>query len=52
MAVPFPYFDRVFDTTISLITDSPHATIPTFSPQDPHLIQTIMTWLQHTILEA
>jgi HEAT repeat protein/energy-coupling factor transporter ATP-binding protein EcfA2 len=41
-----------FDTTICVITDSPHPTIPTFSPQDPHLIQTIMTWLQRTILET
>jgi len=41
-----------FDATICVITDSPHATIPTFSPQDPHLIQTIMTWLQRTILET
>ena len=41
-----------FDATICVITDSPHATIPTFSPQDPHLIQTIITWLQRTILET
>ncbi|WP_052349641.1 HEAT repeat domain-containing protein [Planktothrix prolifica] len=41
-----------FDATICVITDSPHPTIPTFSPQDPHLIQTIMTWLQRTILET
>ncbi|MGA9383097.1 MAG: hypothetical protein WBV73_30410, partial [Phormidium sp.] len=40
-----------FDATICSIADSPHPTIPTFSPQDPHLIQTIMTWLQRTILE-
>ena len=41
-----------FDATICVITDSPHPTIPTFSPQDPHLIQTIINWLQRTILEA
>jgi len=41
-----------FDATICAISDSPHPTIPTFSPQDPHLIQTIMNWLQRTILEA
>ncbi|WP_422757571.1 hypothetical protein [Microcoleus anatoxicus] len=41
-----------FDATICVITDSPHPTIPTFSPQDPHLIQTIMTWLQRTVLET
>ncbi|MFB2875641.1 hypothetical protein [Floridanema aerugineum] len=45
------FLDR-FDATICLITDSPHPTIPTFSPQDPHLIQTIITWLQRTILET
>ncbi|SKB13717.1 hypothetical protein PL11201_530047 [Planktothrix sp. PCC 11201] len=41
-----------FDATICVIADSPHPTIPTFSPQDPHLIQTIITWLQRTILES
>ncbi|MGB7709413.1 MAG: HEAT repeat domain-containing protein [Microcoleus sp.] len=41
-----------FDATICVITDSPHPTILTFSPQDPHLIQTIMNWLQRTILES
>jgi hypothetical protein len=41
-----------FDATICVITDSPYPTIPTFSPQDPHLIQTIITWLQRTVLEA
>ncbi|CAD5942076.1 hypothetical protein NO976_02048 [Planktothrix agardhii] len=41
-----------FEATICVITHSPHPTIPTFSPQDPHLIQTIMTWLQRTILET
>jgi energy-coupling factor transporter ATP-binding protein EcfA2 len=41
-----------FDATICAIADSPHPTIPTFSPQDPHLIQSIMNWLQRTILEA
>jgi len=48
------YLDAItrFDPTIGPITDSPHPTIPTFSPQDSHLIQNIMTWLQRTILEA
>ncbi|MCL1470050.1 hypothetical protein LAY57_05095 [Argonema antarcticum A004/B2] len=48
------YLDALtrFDATICVIADSPHATIPTFSPQDSHLIQNIMTWLQRTILEA
>ncbi|MEG3836138.1 hypothetical protein QUB53_13845 [Microcoleus sp. AT8-B4] len=41
-----------FDATICAIADSPHPTIPTFSAQDPHLIQSIMTWLQRTILET
>jgi len=41
-----------FDATICVITNSLHPTIPTFSPQDPHLIQTIMNWLQRTILES
>ncbi|MBW4683142.1 MAG: hypothetical protein KME19_24110 [Microcoleus vaginatus WJT46-NPBG5] len=41
-----------FDATICLIAGSPHPTIPTFSPQDPHLIQTIITWLQRTILQT
>ena len=41
-----------FDTTICPIADSPHSTIPTFSLQNPHLIQSIMTWLQRTILET
>ncbi|MEK0194058.1 hypothetical protein [Microcoleus anatoxicus] len=41
-----------FDATICLIADSPHPTIPTFSPQDPHLIQSIMNWLQRTVLES
>jgi hypothetical protein len=41
-----------FDATIGVITDSRHPTIPTFSPQDPHLIQTIITWLKRTILET
>jgi len=30
----------------------PHLTIPTFSPQEPHLIQTIINWLQRTVLET
>ncbi|TAD93981.1 MAG: hypothetical protein EA000_00810 [Oscillatoriales cyanobacterium] len=41
-----------FDATICVITDSPHPIIPTFSPQDPHLIQSIITWLQRTVLES
>jgi len=41
-----------FDTTICVITDSPHPTIPTFSPQYPHLIQNIINWLQRTVLET
>ncbi|PSB41829.1 hypothetical protein C7B67_26140 [filamentous cyanobacterium Phorm 6] len=41
-----------FDGTICLITDSPHPTMPSFLPQDPYLIQTIITWLQRTVLEA
>ncbi|MBD2184048.1 hypothetical protein H6S82_06915 [Planktothrix sp. FACHB-1355] len=41
-----------FDATICVISDSPHPTIPTFSPQDPHLIQSIMNWVKRTILEA
>ncbi|MEG4866222.1 hypothetical protein QUA97_22890 [Microcoleus sp. CZ3-B2] len=41
-----------FDATICAIADSPHPTIPTFSPQDPHLIQSIMIWLQRTVLET
>ncbi|MDQ2099199.1 MAG: HEAT repeat domain-containing protein [Tychonema bourrellyi B0820] len=41
-----------FDATICVITDSPHPTIPTFSPQEPHLIQSIITWLQRTVLES
>jgi GTPase SAR1 family protein len=41
-----------FDATIGVITDSPHPTISTFSPQDSHLIQTIITWLKRTILET
>ena len=40
-----------FDATICLITDSSHPIIPTFSPQDPHPIQSILTWLQRTLLE-
>ncbi|MFB2919023.1 MULTISPECIES: hypothetical protein [Aerosakkonema] len=40
-----------FDATICVITDSPHPTIPTFSPQDPHLIKTIKNWVKRTILE-
>ncbi|WP_445301684.1 NACHT C-terminal alpha/beta 1 domain-containing protein [Microcoleus sp. MON1_C1] len=38
-----------FDATICLITDSSYPIIPTFSPQDPHLIQSILTWLQRTL---
>ncbi|WP_375338951.1 hypothetical protein [Ancylothrix sp. D3o] len=34
------------------MTGTPHPTIPTFSPQDPHLIQTIINWIKRTILEA
>ncbi|WP_422759687.1 hypothetical protein [Microcoleus anatoxicus] len=41
-----------FDAKIYVITDSPHPTIPTFSPQEPHLIQTIINWLQRTVLET
>ncbi|WP_445301987.1 NACHT C-terminal alpha/beta 1 domain-containing protein [Microcoleus sp. N9_B4] len=41
-----------FDTTICPIADSPHSTMPTFSLQNLHLIQSIMTWLQRTILET
>ncbi|PSB22902.1 PBS lyase, partial [filamentous cyanobacterium Phorm 46] len=41
-----------FDGTICLITDTPHPTMPSFLPQDPYLIQTIITWLQRTVLEA
>jgi len=44
------FFSR-FDATICAIADSPHPTIPTFSPHDPHLIQNIMNWLQRTVLE-
>jgi hypothetical protein len=58
-AKPPPSFSQTFldfltrfDATICLITDSPHPTIPTFSPHNPHLIQTIMNWLQRTVLEA
>ncbi|MBD2484508.1 hypothetical protein H6G57_21095 [Planktothrix sp. FACHB-1365] len=40
-----------FDATVCVITDSPHPAIPSFSPQDPHLIQSIMNWVQRTILE-
>lgn len=40
-----------FDATICLITDSSHPIIPTFSPQDPHPIESILTWLQRTLLE-
>jgi hypothetical protein len=38
-----------FDATICLITDSSHPIIPTFSPQHPHPIQSILTWLQRTL---
>ncbi|XZO04699.1 MAG: hypothetical protein ACM65L_02490 [Microcoleus sp.] len=41
-----------FDATICVIADSPHPTIPTFSPQEPHLIQSIINWLQRTVLET
>lgn len=41
-----------FDPTICLITGTPHPTIPIFSPQDPYLIQSIINWLQRSILEA
>ncbi len=40
-----------FDAT-SAIADSLHPNISTFSPYDPDLIQTIMTWPQRIILEA
>ncbi|MEG4626548.1 hypothetical protein Q5691_19970 [Microcoleus sp. w1-18aA5] len=40
-----------FDATICLITDSSHPIIPTFSPQYLHLIESILTWLQRTLLE-
>ncbi|MEG4389004.1 HEAT repeat domain-containing protein, partial [Microcoleus sp. N9_A2] len=41
-----------FDGTICLIADTPHPPLQTFSPHDSDLLQTIMSWLQHTILEA
>ncbi|MEG4066029.1 hypothetical protein QUA42_01530 [Microcoleus sp. Pol11C2] len=37
-----------FDATICLMTDSSHPIIPTFSTQQPHPIQSILTWLQRT----
>lgn len=52
LAKLFKGFLTRFDATICAIADSPYPTIPTFSPQDPHLIQTIMNWLQRIILEA
>ncbi|XZN98648.1 MAG: hypothetical protein ACM65K_10415 [Microcoleus sp.] len=53
MSVP-TFLDSLtrFDATIYAIADSPHPTIPTFSPQEPHLIQTIINWLQRTVLET
>ncbi|MCT7952919.1 NACHT domain-containing protein [Ancylothrix sp. C2] len=41
-----------FDATICVITGTPHPTIPTFLPEDPQLIQTIINWLQSRLLEA
>ncbi|WP_442923043.1 NACHT C-terminal alpha/beta 1 domain-containing protein [Microcoleus sp. A006_D1] len=38
--------------TICLIAESPHPIILTFSPQNPHLSQNMIIWLQHTILET
>ncbi|WP_407947579.1 NACHT C-terminal alpha/beta 1 domain-containing protein [Planktothrix paucivesiculata] len=46
------HYPKDFTKSATDITDSPHPNIPTFSPQDPHLIQTIMTWLQRTMLET
>jgi hypothetical protein len=40
-----------FDATICLITDLSHRILPTFSPQDPHPIQSILIWLQRTLLQ-
>ncbi|WP_445243835.1 NACHT C-terminal alpha/beta 1 domain-containing protein [Microcoleus sp. MON1_C5] len=40
-----------FDAIICLITDSSHPIIPTFSTQHPHPIQSILTWLQRTLLQ-
>ncbi|WP_445251924.1 NACHT C-terminal alpha/beta 1 domain-containing protein [Microcoleus sp. B3-D7] len=40
-----------FDATICLITDSSHPILPTFSPKGPHPIQSILNWLQRTLLQ-
>ncbi|MGL6136420.1 MAG: hypothetical protein ACRC2M_03950 [Planktothrix sp.] len=51
LAKLFKGFLTRFEAIICVITDSPHPNIITFSPQAPHLIETMITWVKWVILE-